>query len=281
MSIREQVEDAAFLAQHGRYVGAFTTLMLAVAASSRRTFPKGTKSIEKPTEDMSDREAFTLFLGGRIRKILFGDSGGPDIGNSGISVQFRSKQHDVAYILYKFYRCELVHDGELPEDVEFTAPEKGVASGLNIANQGLRVSINAGDKMTLDYGWINLLINAVVNARCNGSEFGIKHYDLIPLPGIEEQTFLAKLVTNYGTSLGRVEILKHAVRKLSPASIIDGTYEVVTAQFQGLVDSGEINGGAITGLMNHGLTDRTGRLLERGIELLREIASGYRLVEGA
>jgi hypothetical protein len=279
MSICEQVEDAAFLAQHGRYVGALTILVLAVAASSRRTFPKGMQSIEEPTKEMSDREAFTLFLGGRIRKILFGDFGGPDAGNSGILVPFRGKKHDVAYVLYKFYRCELVHDGELPEDVEFTAPEVGIPQGLNIENQGIRVSISAGEKMVLDYGWIDLLIKAVVNARCNGPEFGIQHYDLIPLPGIEDQAFLEELATKYGTSLGRVQILKHAVRKLSPVSIIDGTNEAIAAQFQGLVDSGEINGGAITGLFGHGFTDQAGRLLERGFALLREVASGYQRVE--
>jgi len=281
MSIREQVEDATFLAQHDRYVGALTTLMLAVAASSRRTFPKGTKSLEKPTEEMSDREAFTLFLGGRIRKILFGDFGGPDEGNSGISVGFRGRQHDVAYILYKFYRCELVHDGELPEDVEFTAPHVDAVAGLNIANRGLQVSISTGEKMVLDHGWIDLLINAVGNARCNGPEFGIKHYELVPLPGIDDQAFLTELVTKYRTSLGRVHILKHAVRRLCPASIINGTNEVVAAQFRGLVESGEINGGAITGLSSHGFTDRAGGLQERGMELLREVASGYQLVEAS
>lgn len=71
MSIRQQVEDARFLAQHGRHLGALTNLMLAVAASSRKTFSKGTKSIEQPNEVMEDREAFTLFLGGRIRRLLF------------------------------------------------------------------------------------------------------------------------------------------------------------------------------------------------------------------
>lgn len=123
MSIKEQVEDALFLSQNGRHVGALTNLMLAIAASSRKTFPRGAKSREEPSKEMGDGEAFTLFLGGRIRKILFGDYGGPDIGNSGISVGFRGKQYDVAYILYKFYRCELVHNGELPEDIEFQPPQ--------------------------------------------------------------------------------------------------------------------------------------------------------------
>jgi hypothetical protein len=277
MTIREQVEDASFLAQNGRYVGALTTLMLAVAASARRTFPKGTKSREKPKDEMSDREAFTLFLGGRIRKILFGDFGAPDEGTSGISVGFRSAQHDVAYVLYKYYRCELVHDGELPEDVEFSAA-KQPSTGLNISNRGLQVSIGTGNKMVLDHGWIDLLREAVTNARCNGAEFGIQHFDLVPLPSVDETTFLASLAEKYKTSPGRVQILKHAVRKLSPDTISNAAESAIAKGFSALVESQEINGGAITGLRSHGFTDEQGVLLQRGIELLRDIASKYRLV---
>lgn len=277
MSIREQVEDASFLAQNGRYVGALTTLMLATAASSRRTFPKGTKSRAKPKEEMSDREAFTLFLGGRIRKFLFGDYGGPDEGTSGISVGFRGAQHDVAFILYKYYRCELVHDGELPEDVEFSAPNQP-AAGLSIGNRGLQVSIGTGNKMVLDHGWIGLLQEAIRGARCNGPDFGIEHFDLVPLPGVDDTTFLASLVEKYGTSLGRVQLLKHAVRKLSPDSITGATDGAITKSFRRLVESQEVNGGAITGLRSHKFTDDQGVLQQRGVELLREIASQYQLV---
>jgi hypothetical protein len=277
MTIREQVEDASFLAQNGRYVGALTTLMLAVAASARRTFPKGTKSLEKTKEEMSDREAFTLFLGGRIRKILFGDFGAPDEGTSGISVGFRNSQHDVAFILYKYYRCELVHDGELPEDVEFCAA-KQPSAGLTIGNRGLQVSIGTGNKMVLDHGWIDLLQEAVTNARCNGAEFGIQHFDLVPIPGIDEATFFASIVEKYQTSPGRVQILKHAVRKLTPYAISNGTEGDIANGFRVLVESQEINGGAITGLRSHGFTNEQGVLRQHGLELMREIASRYRLV---
>src|SRR5262245_48988787 len=99
MSILQQIEDAKFLAQNRRYLGALTNVMLAVAASSRKCFPKGTLSLEKPTELMGDREAFTLFLGGRIRKVLFGDHGGPDYGNSGIDVGFKGRTYGLAYLL--------------------------------------------------------------------------------------------------------------------------------------------------------------------------------------
>lgn len=226
---------------------------------------------------MSDREAFTLFLGGRIRKILFGDFGGPDEGSSGISVGFRKTQHDVAYILYKYYRCELVHDGELPEDVEFSAAKANPA-GLNIGNRGMQVSISTGNKMVLDHGWIDLLREAVTNARCNGAEFGIQHFDLIPASGAGEDALLASLVAEYQTSAGRVQLLKHAVRKISPDSIANATDAEIANSFSALVESQEINGGAITGLRSHGFADGRGVLQKRGIDLLRSIASHYHLV---
>lgn len=278
MSIREQVEDADFLERNGRHIGALTMLLLAVAASSRLTFPTGTQSTTEPGKPMSDGEAFKLFLGGRIRKILFGDFGGPDAGDTGIGVEFRGEQHDVAQILYKFYRCELVHDGHLPEDVEFVSPG-GLSPSMTISSGVTNVTISSRGKMVLDYGWLALLKKAVTHARCNGSEFGIKHYDLVALPGTDEGALLTGLVGRYRTSLGRVAVLKGALHRLSPSFVIAGSFEEVAAKFRGLVESGEINGGAITGLSGHGLTDRAGGLTARGIDLLRELAAGYELVE--
>ncbi len=154
---------------------------------------------------MGDGEAFTLFLGGRIRKIriklpkvdYFGDFGGPDIGNSGISVNFKGKQLDVAYILYKYYRCELVHEGELPEDIEFTPPAND--KNIGVSNGGVvSVSISSGNTMNLDYGWIGLLVNAVTHARCNGELFGIEHFDLVAVDGVNERDHCDSIVKKFG-----------------------------------------------------------------------------------
>ncbi|WP_372763149.1 hypothetical protein [Pseudoalteromonas sp.] len=277
MSIKQQVEDAAFLAENKRYLGALTNLMLGVAASSRKTFPKGkTKSLENPTKEMSDREAFTLFVGGRIRKILFGDFGGPDIGNSGISVNFKGKQHDVAYILYKYYRCELVHEGELPEDIEFVAPSAD--QNLKVGNGAVNVSIGCGNTMVLDYGWIDLLINAVVYARCNGKIFGIDHFDLVPNAGVCEEEHCNLMVQDYGITPGRYQILKEATRHITPSSVVNDDDESLVKKFNELVSKNIINGGAITGLSSHALSDRSGMLLPKGLEIIRKIGANYELV---
>lgn len=276
MSIRQQVEDAAFLAQNGRHLGALTNLMLAVAASSRKTFPKGTKSLENPSEPMSDREAFTQFLGGRIRRLLFGSYGSPEFGNSGISVGFKGKQYDVAYILYKFYRCELVHEGELPEDVEFSAPQKEY--GLSIGQQGLSVSISAGERMVLDHGWIDLMIRAVAQARCNGSEFGIAHFELLPIGKAIEADIESKFVTKYDMTPGRFQILREVVRLVTPKTIEASDDSELNSHFSALLESGQISGGAVTGLASRGLATYEGSLLPEGLSAIRDVAASYVLV---
>jgi hypothetical protein len=277
MSIKQQVEDAVFLAKNERHLGALTNLMLAVAASSRKTFPKGkTKSLKDPTKNMGDGEAFALFVGGRIRKILFGDFGGPDSGNSGISVNFKGKQLDVAYVLYKYYRCELVHEGELPEDIEFSPSSENQNSGGS--NNGVSVSVSCGNTMVLDYGWIDLLVNAVVYARCNGKIFGIDHFDLVAVDGVNEDEHCKAMVQTYGITLGRYQILKEAARHITPSNVVKDSDELLVKKFSGLVSTNVINGGAITGLSSHELSDREGKLLPKGLEILKEIGAAYQLV---
>jgi hypothetical protein len=276
VTIHQQVDDAAFLAQNGRYLGALTVLMLAVAASARKAFPKGMKSIERPDREMSDRETFTLFLGGRIRKLLFGDFGGPDSGTSGISVEFKGAPYDIAFILYKFYRCELVHEGGLPEDVEFAASspfDEGAQTGKNLS-----VSISSGNRMVLDYGWIDVLRESVIRARCNGAEFGIQHFDLLAKDDVVETVLENALVAKYDITEGRVRILKQVIRLVSPDSICSTDDAVLNAKFLQLLQSGAISGGALTALASRGLADWSGALSPKGLTAIREMAASYKMV---
>jgi len=96
MSIHERVEDALFLYQNGRYEGAFLTALLAVAATAGR---------EEAKNKMGDRACFEAFLDRRRRGVL--------------KVEFRGELHTIPHIFYKWFRCELVHEGGLPIDVEF------------------------------------------------------------------------------------------------------------------------------------------------------------------
>jgi hypothetical protein len=133
--------------------------------------------------------------------------------------------------------------------------------------------------MVLDHGWIDLLVAAIINAQCNGAEFGIRHFDLAPKPGVDEPSFELSTVAKYEISLGRFEILKHAVRLISPDVIQTSDDAQLIAHFFELVNLGKINRGAITGLSSRGLTDRTGLLQAKGIAVLREIAATHVRIE--
>jgi len=237
MGIRQQIEDVRLLAANDRHLSALTVLMLAIAATSRRRFPKGTRSVENPAKTMGDREAFTLFLGGRMRNLMFGGYGADEASNSSFIVDFKEKKHDLAYIFYKYYRCELIHEGELPQDIEFQPPSD---------ESKLGVSLTTGDKIVLDYGWINLLISVVELAPCNSQDFGFNK--LVASDSLDEEKFQETIVAKYKTSPGRFKILREAVRFITPETINASDNAEVIQRFAELVSDGRINGSAITGL---------------------------------
>lgn len=201
------------------------------------------------------------------------------VGSSGLTIVFRDQKWDIEYILYKFYRCELIHDAVLPSDVEFGPAKFNPSPDSTPIDRNIQVSISNCDGLVLDHGWLNLLHEAVVYAPCNGKEFGIKHYQLVPKDGIDAESFLAGVVSQYQTTIGRVHILKRMVYHLTPTIIINGAYETIAAQFKDLIVTRKVNGGQILGLAHHGFTNRTGELEARGLDALRSIASGFLLIE--
>lgn len=282
MTISKQVDDALFLHSNGRHMAALTLLLVAIGASSKKVFPLGTKSLEDPKKQklMSDRESYTLFLGERIRSILFNAVEWPSNVGSGINVQFRKSHLDVAYILYKYVRNDLVHDGELPDDIEFSENGKSVSAHLTFIGGRHRVSVGIGsDKLVLDHGWIPLLVEAITNAPCNGTEFNKQHFTTNILPGIDEEKFLKDVGLEYNTSEGRVALFKDAVRKFKYIPIAESTDEVVVDTFLSLVRSGEVTAGTITGFYFHGFADSDGKLTDRGVSILRKIAGAYTVSE--
>ena len=137
MSIRARIEDALLLYQNERYEGAFLNALIAVAATSRREYP----------DNLSDRECFEKFLDKKWRGIL--------------KVEFRGELHTIPHIFYKWFRCELVHEGELPFDVQFIKTDN--------------MSVRAGGKpeyiLKISHGWFKWLINSVIEASCNKKDF--------------------------------------------------------------------------------------------------------------
>lgn len=142
MSIRARVEDAEFLWQHERYEGAFLSALSAVAATSRLRYPD-----RKATKD-----------GDAFRKFLKGGKGGE------LGVEFRGDVHSIEHIFYKWLRCELVHEGGLPVDIQFM-PDAPLGA----------LSIRAGGKpefiLKLSHGWFHYLLSLVTNAPENSGVF--------------------------------------------------------------------------------------------------------------
>jgi hypothetical protein len=139
MSIRKRVDDALFLWNHNRLEGAFLSALIAVAATSRRQFP-----------NQGDRQAFEDFL----KQGVF----------ERISVEYHGQIHHVYHIFYKWFRCQLVHEGGLPIDIEFMPDGKPGA-----------VSIRAGGApeyiLKVSHGWFYELIHTVVHAPINADLF--------------------------------------------------------------------------------------------------------------
>ena len=138
MSIRRRVEDALFLYQNERYEGAFLNALVAVAATARR---------EDPTRSLGDRECFETFLNNKWRGV--------------IKVEFRGELHTIQRIFYKWFRCNLIHEGELPIDVQF----------IKIDDMTVRAGGAPEYILKISHGWIHWLIDSVINAPCNVNEF--------------------------------------------------------------------------------------------------------------
>src|SRR5882724_2845054 len=97
MSLRDRVEDAMLLWENGRREGAFLVALIAVAATARRRFPDRTL--------VTDREAFESFV--------------QSAHSVRLSVEYRGECYEIEHIFYKWFRCELVHEGGLPLDIQF------------------------------------------------------------------------------------------------------------------------------------------------------------------
>lgn len=154
MSIRDLIQDTSLLLAMGRPTGALLAVLSAVGATSRRRFPHGTQSRLRPSEQMRDREAFETFLAAEMPRLC-------NVTN--YFVQFRGEQHRLEHILYKWLRCSLAHEGELPADVRIVA-NPGV-------NQ-LELTVDASTGIDLSIGWFYRLQDVLIHCAENSADFG-------------------------------------------------------------------------------------------------------------
>lgn len=137
--IGNRIDDALFLWKNGRKEGAFLAALIAVAATARLRYPK-----------MKDRECFEKFLRDTHLPVL--------------RVEYRGERHPFEYIFYKWLRCQLVHEGGLPVDIQFMTED----------TQG-SMSVRAGGApeyiLKIGDGWLNHIISSVIQAPENSEHF--------------------------------------------------------------------------------------------------------------
>jgi hypothetical protein len=146
--IRDRIDDAVFLAAHGRISGSLLSVLVAVAATARKRYPK---------KRYSDREAFEGFISNEMSKITGGAQRGVKFYYNGV--------YDVPLeqVLYKIIRCQLVHEGYLPDELSFSMPVEEGSKAFNV--------LGLYDPIEIPIGWIWNLATAVMEAPENADEF--------------------------------------------------------------------------------------------------------------
>jgi len=109
MGVADRARRAGVLWACGDREGALDQLLLGIAATSRKRYPKS--SVRE------DRVAFIRFLEDEIRSGLFF---GPHFTGVGFAMPWRGKNLSLAEILYDI-RCGQVHEAGLPDNVHYEA----------------------------------------------------------------------------------------------------------------------------------------------------------------
>ena len=127
------------------FENALIQALIAVAATSRTRYPS-----------LGDRAGF--------EKLLAEDFG-PNLAanikiiSGGIKIQYQGQLQTVEHILYKYLRCNLLHEAELPPDIEFVSPETGI------------IFAPGDGKLVMGYQLIQSLVLIVKNAPENSGLF--------------------------------------------------------------------------------------------------------------
>jgi hypothetical protein len=157
MSIYDRLVDAKLLGSQQRWEGALLNALVAVAATSRRRYPKP-KGSNYPT----DNEAFTDFLGeemyvvfeGAVRDCIVADlAEWSEVDKPKISLQL---------FFYKYVRCCLAHEAKLHDTVEFIDGEPNTR----------RIHVDPNEKrVRFNWPFIDGLFNTVIYAPENADLF--------------------------------------------------------------------------------------------------------------
>jgi hypothetical protein len=133
MSIANRLADAQHLWSAGRVESAFLLVLVAAAATARQLFPA----------EKSDRRAFESFV--------------KRASKAKIAVEFRGELHPIEHLLYTWLRCELVHTGAIPLDIQLV--DDGEPDTLWLRAGGAPEYV-----LKLSHGWFHHLFLAVAKA---------------------------------------------------------------------------------------------------------------------
>lgn len=104
MSIRSRLEDATILFSAGRREGAFVQVLVAAAATSRKRYKQ---------DEWDDAESFKNFIYDELGVITNGMK-------YNVAFPFLGRDTPLEDIFYHHLRCQLVHEGVMPETISFT-----------------------------------------------------------------------------------------------------------------------------------------------------------------
>lgn len=202
------------------YKAALISLLIAVAASSTKMFPKGTQSIDQPFDgkgkkrDIGDREKFERFLGPRIRRIIFNDSSIQEDGWHEHLYKFSDGQDDPEKVIYKECRNPLIHEGRLPDSVRFIPDLEGSTRGV-----GLKFVGGPGGGVSFSSGFLTLLREAVVGSPINGKDFGINHFRIKARSEVSIDELVIKISQELNVDKKRVWDFVRVFEKIGPSSL--------------------------------------------------------------
>jgi hypothetical protein len=139
MGIRKRVEDAELLWHAGQAEGSLLMALVAVSATARRKYP-----------DRKDGDGFEQLL--------------LDVRRWRLSLEFRGSQVPIERLLWKWFRCELVHEAGLPVDIRLMPI--GPRGGLSARAGGA-----PSYELQLSEAWLHHLLDIVVYEPVNRDLF--------------------------------------------------------------------------------------------------------------
>jgi len=149
MSIKERIKDADILFKHGRKEGALLLVLVAVAGTSRKRYPK--------SKIKHDGEAFRKFVSEEMSKYAPGWK-----EDSNVQVKFKGRTLWMSRELYKFIRNNLFHEAELPDFISFKS------------ENGFNVTILNNEKLIIGYEVFHYLRKIVIDAPENADLFNLQ-----------------------------------------------------------------------------------------------------------